>query len=487
MQRGGRSRRGPHAGPVQLRLQRPKPNGHLFGRAASVYLTGQGLIDSRITMARWFRDRWRAFQESYDPDEVMSASTFAGTVIVGLTLVSTILILTFVPFIAREAQVRHPWIAVALTAAATFTTSVSGLNRCRGPIGVPAAFFDNLLWSAAIVFLAVTTSGGYAVAIAIIHGLAVVTYPARYYSLTFLFGVALALPASLFLLAFRPNGEITLIVSITCVLALLTSHTTGAKRQLLRRHKQLEQAFGAADKVADESMQAALATMLLSLGHFLHELRNCQTAIATNLSFLEATSNLDERAREALQDTKDVQAAEQKLVYQTIEELKRRSRPVLVTFPISEPMSHARDNAPNARICIGGSATEFVIHGNPEHLSIILHNLIRNAVQAGASQVHLDAHLEPSGHAVRLVVHDDGPGISQSRRDKLFEPFGSTTKLEGTGLGLYLCRRYVALFGGTVSVEEGPLGGAAFVIRLPGNVQRFATLVNDRSQSEPAA
>lgn len=438
-------------------------------------------------MARWFRDRWRAFQESYDPDEVMSASTFAGSLLVGFTLVSTILILTYVPFLASEAQVRHPWVAIGLTVAAAITTSISGKNSCRGPIGVPAAFFDNLLWSAAIVFLAVTTSGGYAVGIAIIHGLAIVTYPARYYSLTFLFGAGLVLPAALLLFAFRPTGEITLIVSVSCVLALATSHITGTKRQLLRRHKQLEQAFGAADKVADESMQAALATMLLSLGHFLHELRNCQTAISTNLSFLEATSDLDARAREALQDTKEVQAAEQKLVYQTIEELKRRSRPVLTTFPISEPMNQARDNAPNVRIALGGSATDFVIHGNPEHLSIILHNLIRNAVQAGASEVHLDAHLEPSGHAVRLVVHDDGPGISQSRREKLFEPFGGTTKLEGTGLGLYLCRRYVALFGGTVSVEEGPLGGAAFVIRLPGNVQRLASLMNDRSQNNPAA
>jgi signal transduction histidine kinase len=262
---------------------------------------------------------------------------------------------------------------------------------------------------------------------------------------------------------------------------------TGKRRQLLQRHKQLEQAFGAADKVADESMQAALATMLLNLGHFLHELRNYQTAISTNLSYLEMTSDLDERAQEALQDAKQVQAAEQKLVYETIEALKQRSRPVLTTFPLREPLERAAAEAGNARVILGPCDTGFVLNGNPEHLTLVLHNLIRNATQAGASEIHLDVNLEPGGHAVRLLVHDDGPGISISRRDALFEPFGSSTKIEGTGLGLYLCRRYLGLFGGTVAVEEGPLGGAAFVIRLPGSVEKRESLMNDRSQSSPAA
>lgn len=438
-------------------------------------------------MARWFRDRWRAFQESYDPDEVMSASTLGGTMVVGAIMISTILVLKYVPYVASDARISHPWVAIGSAVLATTATSVSGMNRCRGAVGSLAALLDNSLWSAALVFVAVTTSGGYSIGLALIHALSTLSVPSRYYSLTLLFGLAIALPSALLLIAFRPTVEITLIVSMTCLLALLMSHSTGTKRRLLRRHKQLEQAFGVADKVADESMQAALATMLLSLGHFLHELRNSQTAIATNLSYLEATTDLDENAREALRDMKEVQAAEQKLVYQTIEELKRRSRPVLATFPISSAMQQAQVNAPNIRIHISGTATEFVVHGNPEHLAIILHNLIRNAAQAGASEVHLEANLEPSGHAVRVVVHDNGPGISQSRREKLFEPFGETTKLEGTGLGLYLCRRYVGLFGGTVSVQEGPLGGAAFIIRLPGSLQRSEILVNDRSESEPAA
>lgn len=450
-------------------------------------LPGQSQRGLQTKMSKWFSERWRAFQESYDPDHVMSGSSVSGMVLIVITFVSTVLILRYVPYISRGAQSRHPWVAIALCLAAATITTVSGLERSRGPIGSAAAYLDNPLWSFTILFLSVTTRGGYAVGLALIHALAILMVTVQYYSLTFLFGASLVIPTVVALVVFQPAVEVTLLISITCVMALWISHMTGRRRLLLRRHRQLEQALGAADKVADESMQAALATMLLSLGHFLHELRNCQTAIATNLSFLEETSNLDEHAREALKDTKEVQATEQKLIHQTIEELRKRSRPVLTTFPIAEPMAQAKADASNIEVHVNGTGTDFVVHGNPEHLKIILHNLIRNARQAGASEVHLDANLEPGGHAVRLLVHDDGPGISQSRRDKLFEPFGDTTKLEGTGLGLYLCRRYVGLFGGTVSVEEGPLGGAAFVIRLPGSVQRIVALVNDRSQSEPAA
>jgi signal transduction histidine kinase len=100
----------------------------------------------------------------------------------------------------------------------------------------------------------------------------------------------------------------------------------------------------------------------------------------------------------------------------------------------------------------------------------VLQNLVRNAIQAGARTVHMETQLEPSGQAVSLTVHDDGPGIPESRTGRLFEAFTESTKIAGTGLGLYLCRRYVGLFGGTIEAGEGPLGGAAFRIRLPGKV-----------------
>jgi signal transduction histidine kinase len=110
------------------------------------------------------------------------------------------------------------------------------------------------------------------------------------------------------------------------------------------------------------------------------------------------------------------------------------------------------------------------IAGNPEHLGVVLLNLFRNAEQAGARLVRVASHAEASGNAVQLAIHDDGPGFDENERARLFDTFALSTKPSGSGLGLYLVRRYVELLGGRVETEASNLGGAGFRIRLPGRV-----------------
>jgi signal transduction histidine kinase len=95
-------------------------------------------------------------------------------------------------------------------------------------------------------------------------------------------------------------------------------------------------------------------------------------------------------------------------------------------------------------------------------------NLTRNAVQAGAKRIEWNLKGEASGNAVRLVVNDDGDGIVEERRARLFDSFALSDKPGGSGLGLYLIRRYIELLGGKIEVgDRSPLGGASFVIELP--------------------
>ena len=94
-------------------------------------------------------------------------------------------------------------------------------------------------------------------------------------------------------------------------------------------------------------------------------------------------------------------------------------------------------------------------------------NLFRNASQATADAGHLVVEIGPGAI---VSVRDDGPGIPEAFRAKLFQPF-ATTKADGTGLGLAICRRIVAAHGGTIEVESGT-PGAVFVVRLPAPVKR---------------
>ena len=65
-----------------------------------------------------------------------------------------------------------------------------------------------------------------------------------------------------------------------------------------------------------------------------------------------------------------------------------------------------------------------------------------------------------------LVVDDNGPGIPAHVQARLFEPF-FTTKASGSGLGLSIVHAIVTQHGGTIAVEDGPLGGARFTVQLP--------------------
>jgi len=111
---------------------------------------------------------------------------------------------------------------------------------------------------------------------------------------------------------------------------------------------------------------------------------------------------------------------------------------------------------------------DYEVQGNAEHFRVVMLNLIRNASQAGAQIVECQLRNEASGSAVRVTVSDDGSGIAEDRREHLFDSFALSEKPGGSGLGLYLIRRYVELLGGTIKVaERGSRGGASFVLMLP--------------------
>lgn len=108
-----------------------------------------------------------------------------------------------------------------------------------------------------------------------------------------------------------------------------------------------------------------------------------------------------------------------------------------------------------------------------QRLAQVLMNLLVNAVQAGATRVHV--HGEDDGHQIVLQVEDDGPGLPGDLQTEAFKPF-VTTKADGdgTGLGLYLCRRYVEEAGGSIRIGRGTLPGACFVVTLPHTGERTA-------------
>jgi PAS domain S-box-containing protein len=99
-----------------------------------------------------------------------------------------------------------------------------------------------------------------------------------------------------------------------------------------------------------------------------------------------------------------------------------------------------------------------------ERMKQVVHNLVRNGVEAVAKGGHVRVEVQSDQHGSWLRVHDDGPGLP-SLDVPLFEPF-YTTKPAGTGLGLAIAHRIVTDHGGTIEVESRP-GRTVFAVRLP--------------------
>ncbi|MEQ1503046.1 MAG: ATP-binding protein, partial [Myxococcota bacterium] len=98
----------------------------------------------------------------------------------------------------------------------------------------------------------------------------------------------------------------------------------------------------------------------------------------------------------------------------------------------------------------------------------VLLNLLKNAAHAvrGRPEARIEVDAEPVLDRVLIRVADNGPGIGDDVARRLFEPW-FTTRVEGTGLGLALCRQYVAEMAGTIELVNSSAMGSVFEIDLP--------------------
>ena len=110
----------------------------------------------------------------------------------------------------------------------------------------------------------------------------------------------------------------------------------------------------------------------------------------------------------------------------------------------------------------------------------VLLNLIRNAAEAmaGSERRELSITTARQGDMVAISVADTGPGLPESVRARLFEPF-VTTKTNGMGVGLSVCQSIVHTHGGELHAEDGADGGTVFLLTVPRPQDDLAGLLSD--------
>jgi len=140
---------------------------------------------------------------------------------------------------------------------------------------------------------------------------------------------------------------------------------------------------------------------------------------------------------------------------------------------IQEVLELLRVNLRRRRISVETRLSADVpeIMGNRVQLQQVILNLLVNAVDAMDSMTDRDRMLKITANrqehsGVLITVEDSGPGIAPENIKRIFEPF-YTTKAQGMGMGLTICRSIVEAHGGSLVADPSPLGGLAMRISLP--------------------
>ncbi len=159
-------------------------------------------------------------------------------------------------------------------------------------------------------------------------------------------------------------------------------------------------------------------------------------------------------------------------------ELALQALPVDLGALVEESVLAARPRADAARVDlhVRSDASLPDVAGEQGRLAQVLDNLISNAIKFSPEGGEVEVLLTRRDDAVVLEVSDNGIGISEEERDRLFERFfRSQTALErqisGTGLGLYISKAIVDAHGGRIAVRSVVGEGTTFVVELPVAVQ----------------
>jgi two-component system sensor histidine kinase SenX3 len=217
-----------------------------------------------------------------------------------------------------------------------------------------------------------------------------------------------------------------------------------------------------------------------------HELK---TPVASMKLYLQTLQNrtVDETKRQEfyrvmVQDSDRLQGTiEQVLRAGQLGARLRRASPMPVDFGavVEECLALARTRHHLAPEAVTGNVrhvdgASFQVLGDEEDLKAMVSNLVDNAIKYSGPQVHVAVELEQADSATAtLRVRDQGIGISPSERTRIFKRFyripgAMSTRVKGTGLGLFIVRSVVAHHGGKVFVEsDGPGQGSTFIVQLP--------------------
>jgi signal transduction histidine kinase len=251
-------------------------------------------------------------------------------------------------------------------------------------------------------------------------------------------------------------------------------------RALLRVRQLLGELESARETLEERNSELQMKRTLAQT--LVHDLKSPLAAILGNLDLLESRGSdelqyLVQRSKQGASlmlkmvlNLLDVEGLEEGRLVLSPETLDAFE---LVRAALAEAEAGAEQKGVRLRIAGEGPVP---IEADPVLLRRVVDNLLSNAVAHSPREGRVEVSVRPLENGVELAVIDEGPGIAQEHRDRVFNKYEQVDLRKNglssnRGLGLTFCRMAVEAHGGRIWIEDGPEGGARFRIRLPRTAQ----------------
>ena len=303
-------------------------------------------------------------------------------------------------------------------------------------------------------------------------------------------GVLVYLALNLFLV--RPMQRITL--SMERFRA--DPEDPAARIQISGRRDEIGRAEAELDRMQAD-LQAALHSRarLAALGEAVakinHDLRNMLTSAQIASERLAALK--DPKVSQALPRLeraldRAVRLATDVLAYGKTQEPAPEARVLALSPAVEAAAEEARLSDTGVRL-VNAVRKDDRVSADPDQLHRILVNLLRNAREAiehhqgrtAPGEVRVSLTEEDGASLVRVA--DNGPGVPDRARERLFQPFAGSSRPEGAGLGLAIARELAQGHGGDLALAESGPAGSVFLLRLPNAPPRAARAKSVRSSA----
>jgi signal transduction histidine kinase len=233
-----------------------------------------------------------------------------------------------------------------------------------------------------------------------------------------------------------------------------------------------------------ERLRDRLATLGEMAAAIAHEVKNPLAGIEVMAGLLKRRVPDSAEAQALLNDIIHEAKMANAIVLEVLEyvrPIRLHVEPVSLARIVDEALSVAESTVRRGHICVSANVPQMLpaIDADAHQLRQLFTNLVINAFEALGGQGHVAVaarHVAPSpdplgasatgAGTVEIEVADDGPGVPEDVRDRIFSPF-FTTKPRGSGLGLSIVRKIVDAHDGRIDMQVGPQGGTRFRVVLP--------------------